>query len=172
VFTDSSFANNHDFTSQIGFVIVLADKHNKANIIHWSSIKCKGVTRSVLASKLYGMAHGFDIRATFKSTLEKILRIKTLSLFLCTDSKSLYDCLVKLRTTQEKRLIVDLMCLRQSYERQKITEIKWIDGDNNLLMPWRNRRYAKHYKTWLVRIQSIWRQLNKWKESKERARYS
>jgi hypothetical protein len=27
--------------------------------------------------------------------------------------------------------MVDLMCLRQSYERQEITEIKWIDGSNN-----------------------------------------
>jgi hypothetical protein len=131
VFTDSFFANNYDFTSQIGFVIVLADKRNKANIIHWSLIKCKRVTRSVLASELYRMAYGFDIEATIKSTLEQILRIKTLTLLLCTDSKSLYDCLVKLGTTQEKRLMVDLMCLRQSYERREITEIKWINRDNN-----------------------------------------
>ena len=131
VFTDSSFANNRDYTSQIGFVITLADKNNKANIIHWSSIKCKRVTRSVLASELYGMAHGFDVGATIKSTIEKILRIDTLPLILCTDSKSLYDCLVKLGTTQEKRLMVDLMCLRQSYERREIAEIKWINGNSN-----------------------------------------
>jgi len=41
IFTDSSFANNYDLSSQIGFVIALADKNNKANIVHWSSIKCK-----------------------------------------------------------------------------------------------------------------------------------
>src|SRR5204863_5653797 len=109
---------------------VLANKHDKANIIHWSSIKCKRVTRSVLASELYGMAHGFDAGATIKSTVERILQID-LPLLLCTDSKSLYDCLVKLGTTQEKRLMVDLMCLRQSYERREITEIKWIDGNTN-----------------------------------------
>jgi len=34
IFTDSSFANNHDLLSQIGFVITLTDKNNKANILH------------------------------------------------------------------------------------------------------------------------------------------
>jgi hypothetical protein len=33
--------------------------------------------------------------------------------------------------TSEKRLMIDLMCLRQSYERREITEIRWIDGNIN-----------------------------------------
>ena len=132
VFTDASFANNTDQSSQIGYVIVLADQDNKANIIHWSSTKCKRVTRSVLASELYAMAHGFDVAAVLKAAIEKILTLENpLPLTLCTDSKSLYDCLVKLGTTQEKRLMVDLMSLRQSYERRQIQHIQWIDGNNN-----------------------------------------
>lgn len=50
---------------------------------------------------------------------------------MCIDSKSLYECLVKLGTTQEKRLMLDIQCLRQSYERREITEILWIKGDKN-----------------------------------------
>lgn len=34
IFTDSSFANNSDHSSQIGFVIVLADCNKRANILH------------------------------------------------------------------------------------------------------------------------------------------
>ena len=130
VFTDALFANNRDYSSQIGYVIVLADGGNKANIIHWSLIKCKRVTRSVLASELYSMAHGFDAGAVIKSTTENIMSI-SLPMIICTDSKSLYECLVKLDSTQEKRLMIDVMCLRQSYERREIMEIKWIDGDSN-----------------------------------------
>jgi len=39
------------------------------------------------------------------------------------NSKSLYDCLIKLGTTNEKRLMIDLMCFRQSYQRREITEV-------------------------------------------------
>lgn len=60
VFTDASFANNQNLSSQVGYVVVLADATNKANIIHWSSTKCKRLTQSVLASGLYAMAHEFD----------------------------------------------------------------------------------------------------------------
>jgi hypothetical protein len=131
VFTDSSFANNSDYSSQIGYVIVLADEKNNANIIHWSSTKCKRVTRSTLASELYGMATGFDVGAAIKATLEKIMKVESLPLILCTDSKSLYECLVKLGMTHEKQLMIDIMCLRQSYERREISEVVWIDGDSN-----------------------------------------
>ena len=130
VFIDAAFANNTDYTSQIGFVICLADGSNKANFIHWSSIKCKRVTRSVLAAELFVMAQGFDVASVLKSTIEKMLQI-SLSMFICTDFKSLYDCLVRLGSTIEKRLMVDIMCFRESYERREITEIKWIDGNSN-----------------------------------------
>ena len=27
--------------------------------------------------------------------------------------------------------MIDLMCLRQAYERREVAEVKWIDGDSN-----------------------------------------
>jgi hypothetical protein len=76
------------------------------------------------------MVHGFDMGASVMSTIDKALGIE-LPLVICTDSKSLYECLVKLGTTQEKRLMIDVMCLRQAYERREITEVKWIKGNSN-----------------------------------------
>jgi hypothetical protein len=77
------------------------------------------------------MAYGFDIGALVKSTIDKVLGID-LPLVLCTNSKSLYECLVKLGITQEKRLIIDIICLRQAYKRKEIAKVKWIKGKSNL----------------------------------------
>ena len=144
VFTDGSFANNRDLSSQLGYLIVLANEstHGKpdstfdirGNVIHWSSTKCKRVTRSVLASETYGMVSGVDIAIAILTTLKMIterLGLPPIPLIVCTDSYSLYECLVKLGTTNEKRLMIDIMALRQSYERREITEIRWINGDDN-----------------------------------------
>ncbi|KAK1992697.1 hypothetical protein LX36DRAFT_694129 [Colletotrichum falcatum] len=105
VFVNSSFANNNDLTSQLGFIVVLANKQGNTNVVHYSSTKCKRVTRSVLASEIYAM-------------------MPPIPTILCTDSYSLYECLVKLGTTKEKRLMIDIMALRQSYKRREIYEIQ------------------------------------------------
>ena len=50
---------------------------------------------------------------------------------MCTNSYSLYKHLVKLSTTKEKRLIINIIALCQLYECKEITEIQWIDGKDN-----------------------------------------
>jgi hypothetical protein len=65
-----------------------------------------------------------------KTTIDRILEMEV-PLVVCIDSKSLYEYLVKLGTIREKRLIIDVMCLRQAYERREIAEVKWIKGELN-----------------------------------------
>jgi hypothetical protein len=60
--------------------------------------------------KLYGIAYRFNIRAAIKLTVNKILNINLL-LMMCTDLKSLYNCLIWLGITQEKHLIINIICL-------------------------------------------------------------
>ena len=76
------------------------------------------------------MAHSFDIGAAIKATVKLQFNISLL-LILCTDSKLIYKCLIKLGTTQEKKFIINIICLCQSYKRRKIAKVKWIDGDSN-----------------------------------------
>lgn len=141
VFVDGSFANNKDLSSQLGYEIIIANERtNKhefcihGNLIHWSSTKSKRVTRSVLASEIYGMVNGVDMAIAISTTLKMItnqLQYNEIPTIVCTDSYSLYECLVKLGTTKEKRLMIDIMALRQSYERRELFEIRWINGNDN-----------------------------------------
>jgi len=73
-------------------------------------MKYKRITRSILASELYGIAHGFNIGGLVKSTINKALEIEV-PLVVYIDSKSLYEYLIKLGTTREKRLIIDIIYL-------------------------------------------------------------
>ncbi len=80
--------------------------------------------RSVLAAELFAMIHDFDVDSVLKSILIKLLGKKILILLiLTTDSKSLYNCLIRLSITIEKRLMIDVMTFRQFYERREITEM-------------------------------------------------
>lgn len=144
VFVNASFANNRDMSSQLGFLIAMANEveseSNEAtrmtgNIVHWGFTKCKRVTRSVLASELYAMTLGFDHTSILKTTINKIFvhaQERTIPIVLCTDSHSLYKCFVKLGTTNEKRLMINIMALRQAYKAREIAEVRWINGATNL----------------------------------------
>jgi hypothetical protein len=124
VFVDSSFANNKNLSSQIGYEIILANKttsggpnklYIEGNLIYWSSTKSKKITRSILESEIYGIVAGIDIIFAIYSTYNLIFKqlgLDKIPIIVCTDSFSLYECLVKLGTTTEKRLMIDIMALR------------------------------------------------------------
>ena len=80
------------------------------------------------------MVAGVDMALSLSVTFALICRqlsINNFPVVVCTDSFSLYECLVKLGTTKEKCLMIDIMALRQSYERRELAEIRWIEGDSN-----------------------------------------
>lgn len=41
LYSDASFANNAYLTSQLGYIVLLADKFNKCNILHFASYKIR-----------------------------------------------------------------------------------------------------------------------------------
>ena len=58
-----------------------------------------------------------------ENNVKKMLQFD-ISLMICTDFKFLYECFVKLKIIYEKRLMIDVMSLRQSYEKREITEVR------------------------------------------------
>ena len=141
IFADGSHAGNKNLSSQIGYVIVLANEIRndetftiRANMIHWTSVRCKRVVSSSLAAELFGIAAAVDIGISISTTLTRItdrLGLPQIPLVLCTDSQSIYDTIGGLNTTKEKRLMIQLMALRESYENREIHEVRWIPGKEN-----------------------------------------
>lgn len=81
----------------------------------------------MLASEIYALVARYDSAFVLSDALRiAFARLGLLAppVVVCTDSYSLYECLVKMGTTTEKRLMIDLAALRQSYERHEIEEVR------------------------------------------------
>lgn len=130
VYEDASFVPNKDSTTHLRVLIVLADKSNRDNTVQYHSCKAKRVTRSVLAAKLFAYVHEFDNSSILRHTLHDMFG-KQLPLMLCTDSKILYEPLLGLKPSKEKRLLIDLAGLREAYELREISQIVWVSSHLN-----------------------------------------
>jgi hypothetical protein len=77
------------------------------------------------------MVGGVDMLFAISFTLTIIIKqlgLPIIPIIVCTDFYSLYECLVKLEITKEKRLIIDIIAIRESYENRELFEIRWING--------------------------------------------
>jgi hypothetical protein len=80
----------------------------------------------MLASEIYNIVRGIDMAIVINTTIKiitKQLGFLQTSIVVCTNLYLLYECLVKLGSTQEKRLIIDIIVLQQLYKQREITEI-------------------------------------------------
>jgi hypothetical protein len=131
VYCDASFANNDDMSSQMGYIVFLTDGNNRCAPLSYKSVKCKRVTRSVLAAEAIAFAEGFDQGFTIKNDLHELLGIYV-PLTILTDSKTLFDVITKASYTREKRILIDLSCVREGYRRFDIDDIGLIASAENL----------------------------------------
>ena len=130
IFTDAGFATNQDLSSQLGFLVTLMDKKGRTNVIHYASVKSRRISRSVLSSELYAMVVGFDVGSTMNATLRDIFS-RRIPMHLYTDSRCLYDSVTGIAATAEKRLLIDLGLLRESFELREIENVFWIPSAQN-----------------------------------------
>lgn len=130
VFADASFTLNANMTSQLGFVICPADKSNKANIVHYSSFKLKCVTWSELAAELFAVVNAFYFASAMCESISSMFG-RQVSTNVYTDSKNLYDAIVEIRPTSEKRLVIDLKLLREAFEWRENDEVAWVPSEDH-----------------------------------------
>ncbi len=72
-YTDASFSTNSNHSSQLAYILLLADKLDNACVLHYASYKSRRLARSVLGAGTYAFSDAFDFAYCAKTDLEKIL---------------------------------------------------------------------------------------------------
>jgi hypothetical protein len=73
------------------------------------------------------MVGGVNIAIAINTIIKMVINQLGLPLtpiIICTNSYLLYKCLIKLGTTKEKRLIIDIIAIRQLYKRRELIKIR------------------------------------------------
>eukprot|EP00171_Calliarthron_tuberculosum_P022721 IDg22721t1 len=121
-YSDSSYANNFDLSTQLGHICFLCDDSGKSTSISFKSYKSKRVVRSAMAGEVIAFSDLFDIAATLSEELSVVLTRK-IAVQLLTDSKSLFDVISKGSRTSEKRTMLDIAAAREGFRDKVISDI-------------------------------------------------
>jgi hypothetical protein len=141
VFINRSLGNLKDFISQIRYIIILVKKFKeknkfivKGNLINTNSTKYKYITWSSLVSKIYKAVDSLDLAYIIAATLKIIIdqrNLPKIPIILYIDSKFLYEYIIKLGITKEKYLMINIIAIRQAYEKKELFEIRYINRQDN-----------------------------------------
>jgi hypothetical protein len=79
----------------------------------------------VLGSESVAFEDGFDAAYSLKHDLQTILK-RSVDKLMYTDRLSLFDVITKSSTTAEKRLMIDLVVVREAYDRMEIAQLAFL----------------------------------------------
>ena len=161
-YSDASFANNNDLSSQLGYILFLSDSSGRCNVLSYRSYKSRRVTRSILGGEVLAFADAFDASFALRKDLEQILGT-SIPISVLTDSKSLFDVITKSSTTLEKRLMIDVAAARESYANKELNDVGLIASENNPADAFtKENKTAKHMLTQVLRTGLLNHRVEQW----------
>ena len=123
VYSDAAYGNLPRHGSQGGFIIFITDSSETVmNPIVWKSLKIERTCQSALSAEGLALVKAVDYAIFLQRTLSD-MNVCTghIPIKCFTDSKSLYEVLVRTRDPEEKKLLCILAPLRDSIERREMT---------------------------------------------------
>ena len=130
-YSDASFANNADLSTQLDHICFLRDDTGALIPIFFKSYKAKRVTRSAMAGEVIAFSDLFDVAAVLSAELEVLLGTKV-PVQLLTDRKSLFDVISKGSKTSEKRIMLDIAAARKGLMDKVISDIAFVRCSLNI----------------------------------------
>lgn len=76
-------------------------------------------------------ADDFDMAFTIKRNMEPIIK-QNIPFTMLTDSRSLFENLTKSPTTREKRLMIDLLTVKDAYQSFEVYDVAFIRPKHNI----------------------------------------
>lgn len=76
-------------------------------------------------------ADAFDLAYKIKCDLQNVL-CQSIPLYIITDSLTLFDVLIKSTITTEKRLMMDLQTVKDSYRKMKLNNVAFVQSESML----------------------------------------
>lgn len=132
MFSDASFNNHPNGSSQGGYIVMIVDKHNQSCPISWKSNKVRRIARSTLAAETLVFTDGCDAAYFINQLAQEAQIVSSDSQILTyTDNKSLHDSVNTTAQVTDRRLRVEISAIREMQEKEEIT-IKWISKEKQL----------------------------------------
>ena len=131
-YTDASFANHPDGSSQVGLIIFLASSDGNRCPIYWQSKKARHVVKSTLAAETMALLDGAEASIYVSYIISDIMNIQRLAVHCYVDNKSLVDSLYSSHQVEEKRLRIDLAVIDDKLEKKEIEKVDWVDTTQQL----------------------------------------
>ena len=130
-FSDASFANNADLSTQLGYVLFLGDSSNRVIPLYFKSYKARRVVNSAMAGEVISFADLFDTASAIASDLNLVLQADV-KIQLLTDRKSLFDVISKGSRTSQKRTMIEIASAREGFRDRVISDIGFVRSQHNL----------------------------------------
>ena len=130
VFADASLGNLPETKHSVrGYLIFLTDGE-VAHLITWSSNKVKRVVHSIFGAETIGCIDGVGMAIYTRQLLSEMLYKDTTSQLIpidvLTDSKQVYDNVMKSSPATEKRLALDIAELQEAVQTGEVRNLIWI----------------------------------------------
>ena len=130
VYSDASYGNSFDGSSQLGYIIFFADSNGNCQPLFWSSHKPKRDSRYFLGSETMAFADAFDMAYAMKNDIHNMTSLD-IPIVMLTDSLSLFDVITKAKITSEKRLRINVKVVKDAYQRNELHNIGFIRSEYN-----------------------------------------
>lgn len=128
--SDASFAGNYDLSSQLGCIVVIADKTGLTNIPSFTRHKAESVVRSVSEAKKGSLDNCFASYYSLQDKLQRILEQKLPSTML-TDYGCFFVVIVGSPRVFQKCLMIDINAAMKAYEHFENDSMGRIFGKSN-----------------------------------------